>query len=240
MNVSTTLDFSSSRLISNMGAWSSIIFIIYSILTLLIVTMIGGPPVSVAECFSMLNENRITGMLRLDILTVFVMPLYYILFYSLYKVLKPVDNGLVTISAILIFAGVTLFLSAPSTFSYLHLADGYEKAMTEIDKNKFLSAGEAIFSTDIWHGAGTQIGGLLVQTGALIISIFMLRSTVFSKLTAYTGLVMHGFDLAHIIIGFFSISAGNMLMFIAGPLYPVWFLLISLNLFKYSRGLSGN
>ena len=208
---------------------------VYSVLTMLIVTTIGGPPASVEECFALLRENRWTGLLRLDILTIFVMPLYYVLFYSLYKVLKDVDNGLITISVIFIFAGVTLFLAAPSTFSYLYLADGYEGALTEMAKNKFLIAGEAVFSNDIWHGAGAQVGGILVQSGAVIISFFMLRSTVFSKLTAYTGIIMHGFDLAHIIIGFFSVTVGNTFMIIAGPLYPVWFLLISLNLFKHSR-----
>src|SRR5688500_17951739 len=127
-----------NRIIPYLGGWVSIIFMIYSILTMLIVFMIGGPPTSVQECFSMLSENRLKGLLRLDILTIFVMPLYYILFYCLYKVLKPLDNGLLTISTILIFAGVTLFLAAPSTFSYLYLSDGYENASNEMSKFTFL------------------------------------------------------------------------------------------------------
>ena len=223
------------RLIARLGAWSCIIFIIYSILTILIVGMIGGPPASAAETFSILQQNRLAGLLRLDILTVFVMPLYYVLFYSLWKVMRPVENGLITISVILIFAGVTLFLAAPSTFSYLHLSDAYHAAANEIEKNTLLAAGQAVYSTDIWHGAGPQIGGILVQTGALIISILMLRGSIFTKLTAFIGILMHGLDLLHMLIGFFSTSTANLLMFVAGPLYPVWFLLLGLRLFKLSR-----
>jgi hypothetical protein len=230
---SQTID--NNKLVSCLGGWASIIFMIYSLITILIVVVIGGPPASVEECFSMIGDNRMAGLLRLDILTIFVMPLYYILFYSLYKVLKSVDNRLITISVILVFAGVTLFLAAPSTFSYLRLADGYNAAMDDLAKQKFLAAGEAIFSTDIWHGAGPQVGGILVQAGALIISILMLRGNVFSKLTAYTGIIMHGLDLAHIIIGFLSSTFGNMLMIIAGPLYPIWFLMIGLRLFKLCK-----
>jgi hypothetical protein len=228
-------DIKSSSLILQLGGWTCMIFILYSIATMLIVSLIGGPPETVVECFAMLSENKLTGLLRLDILTVFVMPLYYILFYSLYHVLKPYDKGWITISVIFAFAGVTLFLAAPSTFSYLHLSDSYEGALSEIQKNNLLAAGESILATDIWHGAGPRIGGILIQSGALIISLLMLKNTVFSKLTAWTGIVMHGLDLAHIIAGFFSVVAGNMLMIIAGPLYPVWFLLIGLRFFKLSR-----
>src|SRR5687768_1783730 len=186
-NFKTSINIDNNKLIPNLGAWVSIIFMIYSILTMFIVFMIGGPPISVEECFSILREDRFIGLLRLDILTIFVMPLYYILFYCLYRVLKPLDNGLVTISTILVFAGVTMFLAAPSTFSYLHLSNGYASASSEMSKLTFFSAGEAIFSTDIWRGAGARLGGILVQSGALIISVYMLRSTIFSKITAYTG-----------------------------------------------------
>ena len=236
MSIYTTLsNTENTRLIPYLGGWISIIFMIYSILTMIIVFMIGGPPASIKECFTMISEDRLEGLLRLDILTIFVMPLYYLLFYCLYKVLKPLEHDLVTISTILIFAGVTLFLAAPSTFSYLYLSDGYQNASSEMSRLTFLSAGEAIFSTDIWRGAGPQLGGILVQSGALIISILMLRSNLFTKTTALTGIIMHGFDLAHIITGFFFIETGNILMMIAGPLYPIWFLLIGLGFFKLRK-----
>src|SRR5688572_6756470 len=111
------------------GGWVCLALMIYSILIMLIVFLIGGPPESVEENFSIIAENRFIALLRLDILTVFVMPLYYILFYSLFKVMQPVNNGWITISVIFIFAGVTLFLAAPSTFTYLHLADGFGNAV---------------------------------------------------------------------------------------------------------------
>lgn len=223
------------KVIAYSGGWVCLALMIYSILTMLIVFIIGGPPESVEENFSFIAENRFIALLRLDILTVFVMPLYYILFYSLYKVMQPVNNGWITISFIFIFAGVTLFLAAPSTFTYLHLADGFGNAVTETERSKFLSAGEAVMAADIWHGASPQIGGILVQAGAFIISVFMLKGNTFSKLTAYIGIIMHGFDLAHIITAFFSVVTGQMLMIIAGPLYPLWFMLVGIELFKFGR-----
>lgn len=214
------------------GGTACFILLGYSLATLLIMILIGGPPESIEETFSMLHGNKITGLLRLDILTVFVMPLYYLLFYSLYLALRDADDPISTISMILAFAGVTLFLATPSVFSYLHLSDRFVAAISDDQRNHLLAAGESIIASDMWHGTGAKIGGLLLQTGALLISIVMLRTNVFNHATAITGIATHGLDLAHIIAGFFSPSFGNMIMFIAGPLYLIWFPMVGLRLCK--------
>ena len=220
------------RLLYQLGGLTCMILIAYSLIMMLIMVGIGTPPETIEECFSMLQENRLYGLLRLDILTVFVMPLYYLLFYSIYLALKDTNKELLSISTILVFVGLTLFLATPSVFSYLYLSDEYAKAIIESDKNQIIAAGEAILASDMWHGTGAKIGGILMQLGALIISMTMLKSNVFNKLTAYTGIVTHGLDLAHIIIGFFLPTVGIILMAIAGPLYLLWFPLIGIRLFK--------
>jgi hypothetical protein len=63
----------------------------------------------------------------------------------------------------------------------------------------------------------------------------MLRSNVFSKATAWVGVVTHGLDLLHILIAFFLPAAGAGLMFIAGPLYLVWFPLLARDFFRLGR-----
>ena len=208
------------------------ILIVYSLITLLIMSIIGVPPATVEQIFSMLHANRFHGLLRLDILTVFIFPLYYLLFYSLYIALKKADHALVTISTIFAFAGVTLLLATPSVFSYLYLSDKFALATSELQKNQLLAAGESILASDMWHGTGARIGGLLLQLGALLISIVMLKTNVFSRFTALTGIVTHGLDVLHIIIGFFLPAIGSMIMFIAGPLYLLWFPLVGLRLYK--------
>ena len=218
-----------------LGGLSSMILIVYSLATLLIMVFIGGPPETAAECFSMLSENRTFGLLRLDILTVFVMPFYYLLFYSIYIALKKINTDMVTISTILVFTGLTLFLATPSVFSYLHLSDKFAMATSEIQRNQLLAAGEAILASDMWHGTGALIGGILLQAGALMISFCMLKQKVFNKLTAFTGIFTHGLDLAHILVGFFMPSVGVILMAIAGPLYLLWFPLVGVSMFRLSK-----
>lgn len=215
-----------------LGGTACFILVVYSLATLLIMSLIGGPPETVDQTFSLLQDNKLTGLLRLDILTVFVIPFYYLLFYSLYVALKSTDQTISTISMILTFAGVTLFLATPSVFSYLYLSDKFAVATSDFQKNQLLAAGESILASDMWHGTGAKIGGLLLQTGALLLSILMLRSNVFNRSTAITGIATHGLDLAHIFIGFFAPAFGNIIMFIAGPLYLIWFPMVGLRLYK--------
>jgi hypothetical protein len=221
--------------IFKLGAWSCIILMVYSLATILIVSFLGGPPETVSDCFEMLRQNRMQGLLRLDILTVFIMPLYIVIFYAVYLALKEMKPSIASLSSLFIFIGVALFLAAPSVFSYLRLSDSYWGSTTDLERSYFRSAAEAILASDIWNGTGPRIGGLLIQSGATIISILMLRSPHFSRLTAYTGILTHGLDLLHIIIGFFIPALANGIMGVAGILYLFWFAFITIDLFRLIR-----
>lgn len=226
------LNNSSQKAVHWIGGIACFILLGYSLATLLIMTLIGGPPESIEQTFSILHDDKLTGLLRLDILTVFVMPLYYLLFYSLYIALKDSDQSVSAISMILAFTGVTLFLATPSVFSYLHLSDRFAHATSDDQRNQLLAAGESILASDMWHGTGAKIGGLLLQSGALLISILMLRTNIFNRATAIIGIATHGLDLIHIILGFFLPAIGNLIMFIAGPLYLIWFPMVGLRLYN--------
>ena len=226
---------SQHRLIHQLGGWSSYLLLVYSLATILVMALIGPPPETIADCFAMLSDNQLYGLLRLDLLTVFFMPLYFLLFYSLYQALVHINRELLRVSTILVFSGLILFLATPSVFSYLHLSNLYQSAATEVEQNQLLSAGQAILASDMWHGTGARIGGILMQSGALIISVIMLKGGVFNRFTAYTGIVTHGLDLLHILVGFFLPAIGNVMMAVAGPLYLLWFPLIGFRLFKLSR-----
>lgn len=64
----------------------------------------------------------------------------------------------------------------------------------------------------------------------------MLKIQVFSKFIAAAGIVTHGLDLVHIITGFFIPALGDILMFEAGPLYLLWFPVVSARMIRLSSG----
>jgi hypothetical protein len=200
-----------------------------------ILLVIGGQPETAQEGFTMLQNNRLTGMLRLDVLAVFVMPLYYLVFWNIYVIQKKMAGTYAALATLLVFAGLTLFLATPSVFSWLSLSDKFTMATSESQKIQLLAAGEAILASDMWHGSGALIGGLLLQSGALLVSILMLNGKTFGKVTAYVGVATHGLDLAHVLVGFISPQLGIIFMAVAGPLYLVWFPFLARDFFRLSR-----
>jgi hypothetical protein len=73
-----------------------------------------------------------------------------------------------------------------------------------------------------------------VQTGAVLISLVMLRG-VFSKLTAYVGIITHGLDLLHIVFVPFLPKVAAVFMIVAGLGYPVWLWLVGRRLLQLGK-----
>ena len=218
-----------------LGGAITMILLVYSLVTMVLVFTLGGQPLSAQEAFDMLRGNRLVGILRLDVLTTLVMPLYYLLFLGLYIALRKAHAAYAAIALLLGCAGLTLFLAAPSFISWLTLSDKFAAATTGTQKTLLLAAGETILATDMWHSSSSLVGGLLLQTGTLLLSVLMLRSSLFSKLTAWVGVMTHGLDLAHILIGLFFPAAGAILLAIGGTLYLAWFPLLARDFFRLGR-----
>jgi hypothetical protein len=223
------------RGLCRVGGVASWILFAYSLATMVQVLALGGPPTSAAEAFSLLQTNKLVGLLRLDLPTVFAMALYYPVFLGLFAALRNADRVYAGLCAALAFVGVTLVLAAPTALPMLSLSDKHAAATTEAARLQFLAAGEALLASDLWHSSSSLVGGILGQTAAVLISAVMLRSTVFSRTIAWVGIVMHGLDLAHIVLGLFVPVAGFVLMAVAGPLYLVWFPLIGRRMTQLAR-----
>lgn len=218
--------------ICGVSAW---IFVFYSLATMAIFLMISALPSTAAEAFDLLAANRLMGLLRLDALTLLTIPLYYPIFLGIYVGIKKEDIALASLGTLLAFAGITLFLATPSAFSLVPLSEKYASAATAVEQERFLAAGEALMAADMWHGSGAMIGGILMLVAALIVSGVMLRSPKFSRATAYLGIVTHGLDLIRVFIGLFAPQVGTAIMMVAGPLYLIWFPLLSRDFFRLGK-----
>jgi hypothetical protein len=223
------------RVLCKIGGVAAMILLAYSLVTMVVLIVIGGQPGTADEAFTLLKDNRLIALLRLDLLTVAVIPLYYLLFGGLCVALVRSHAAYTALAAVLAFSGITLFLSTPSVFSMVYLGDQYMAATTEVQRTLLLAAGEAILASDMWHSTGAIVGGILIQISALLVSVVMLQGKVFSRATAYVGILTHGLDLAHILVGLFAPVGGVVLMAVAGPLYLIWFPLVGLRLLQLGR-----
>jgi hypothetical protein len=218
------------------GGVAAFVLLAYSLATLVQMVVLGGPPATAAEAFEVLREDRLLGLLRLDLPTALALPFYYLLFLGVFAALRRAEPAATLLSIVLAFAGVTLVLAAPGSLSMLALGDRHAAATSEAARRELLVAGEALLAADMWHSTGAYMGAILLQSGALLVSVAMLRTRVFGRPTAWVGILTHGLDLIHVVLGPFAPGPGVALMAVAGPLYLAWFPMVGRRLLALGRG----
>ena len=94
----------------------------------------------------------------------------------------------------------------------------------------FLAAGQAVLAIHnnaIFAGSGIYLSFLLVSVAGLIISAVMLRSSIFSRGTAYMGVLANGFGLGYYIVVIFAPALVFIPLSISAIFLLIWYLLIS-------------
>jgi hypothetical protein len=218
------------------GAGACVLFILYAVVTIAIFSVITeGYPQNATECFTMIAENRFIALLRLDIVSVVILPFYYVLFFSLYWPLKLENELLATASFVLVVAGTTLFISDVNILAILRLSDKYFSTDSIEYKNQLSAACECLLAQDMWTSANAKIRGIMIETGAVILSVLMVRSNKFIKSAGIIGILAHGFDLTSEIGSIFYPSVKELFKMVGGPLYLIWFVLMIVCFVKLFR-----
>lgn len=231
-----TLD-SAWRGLCKIGGVAALIAVaVFIISTISIITLSAN---TANEYFTLLQNNRLIGLLRLYLLDMIGMALFFPMYLGLYVALRQFNRAYAAIATTLVFAGLTLWfiIATHSAFSMINLSDQYAAATTDESRSQLLAAGEMAIASDMWNSTGATIAGILIQSAAVIISVLMLRSKVFSKVTAYVGILGNGLDLVRININIFVPGMGNIIMVIAGPLIFIWMFLLGRRLYQLGKGV---
>jgi hypothetical protein len=210
-----------------------------AILTYTIALAVLGPkPASVEEYFILQQTNRLASVLRGDFLLILLLAPYFGTFPALWMALRRISPIAATFATLFTFVAVTICFASESTFAMLHLGDLYASATSEAQRSQLLAAGEAVIAADMWNSSGAYVSGILMQGGGVIISLVMLRSKEFSKVTAISGLLGNAFDLIQHVIHPFAPAVSSAFMMVMGPFYLVWFPMLARDLFRLGRGVS--
>jgi hypothetical protein len=195
----------------------------------IIVFIVWPPPQTAMAYFSVFQKNWLIGLLNLDILLLVDNVLGIFLFLSLYVLLRRINETAMLIATVFGLLGIGLYVSSNTSLNMLSLSNQYTAATTEVQKAMFLAAGQAMLS--IFNGTAFYVGSFLGTAALLIIAIVMLRSPVFSKATAYVGIVANvmGFGL------FVPTTIGLLLAVLSVVGLEVWYIMIVRKLFKIGR-----
>lgn len=185
-------------------------------------------PTTAIDWFMLLQNNRLLGLLDLDLLYVADQALLIPIFLALYVALRRANQSYMAVATISGVAGATVYFATNNAFSMLYLSDQYAAATTDAQRSIFLAAGETAIAVSL--GTGWYVFNILSTVALLIVSIIMLQSNIFSKVTAYVGIVASVFGLA-----FFVPELGIYFLLISAFALQIWFLLIARRLYQLGQ-----
>jgi len=175
-----------------------------------------------------LQENPLGGLISLD-LFLFLGNLFSILlFLALFVSLKTINESYALVALTVGLIGVGLLVPSRPLFELYALSKLYIASADGALKDQYLAAGETLLL--LFDGTGWFMNTLLGAISLLISSILMLRSNLYSRITAYVGIVT---NLA--ICGFFIPGIGVLLLFLSLPGYMIWYFLLAKKFFQMSR-----
>jgi hypothetical protein len=207
-----------------------------AILIYTVVMMVLGPkPTSVEEYFMLQQSSRLASVLRGDFLLLLLLAPYFGTFPALWVALRRTSPIAATYATLFTFVAVTICFASESTFALLRLGDQYAAAVSEAQRSQLLAAGEAVIASDMWHSSGAYMSGILLQGGGVIISLVMLRSKEFSKVTAIAGLLGNALDLIQHVLTPFAPLLSATIQMMMGPFYLVWFPMLARDFFRLGR-----
>lgn len=215
---------SNSNWLYKIGGGAALLSLVYFPIQI-IVFLVNPPPDSVLGWFRLFQNNPIIGLLDLDLLLIVDQVLAILIFLALYAALRRAQESLMAISLALGLVSIVLFIASNPAFAMLSLSNQYAAATTEAQRAVFLAAGETMLVT--WQGSAFQVSYVLGSIAVIILSAVMLRSELFSKATAYLGV------LANVIaLGLYVPVIGIYISIFSVVFLWVWYLLIARRLFQ--------
>ncbi len=145
------------------------------------------PPATVEGYFQLFAQSKLLGLLSLDLLYIINNTLLVLIYLALYAVLKPRAPSAVLIALILGLAGIAAYYASNTCFEMMSLASQYNGAVSDLQKNIYLGAGQAMLET--YRGTAFDIYYILNAVTLLIFAVVMLRSREFSRTNAVFGIV---------------------------------------------------
>lgn len=201
-------------------------------ITQIIIFIAWPPPSTVDSYFTLFQNNWLLGLLSLDLLYIVNNILLILIYLALYNALRRTNESFTAIALTFGLVGIAAYFASNTAFEMLSLSNQYAAATTDAQRAMLLGAGEAMLAT--YKGTAFDVYYILNAVAILIFSVVMLRSNVFSKVTAYLGIV------AGVLMSVPSTAGTIGLYFALISLAPwaIWLILFARRLFQLGKNVS--
>jgi hypothetical protein len=199
------------------------------------------PPgtMTAVDWFDLFHENWFMGLRNLGLLpNILTLCLLIPLYLALYGIHRHVNKPYAILALALLLLGVGIYLSNNAAFPMWALSARYAAAATEAQRTLIAAAGEAVLARGEDFTPGAFMGFLFSEAAALLISCVMLRGGIFSKATAWAGILAGACLTVFTIWGTFipgSFELAMLLAGIGGIASIAWNVLTARRLFQLSK-----
>jgi hypothetical protein len=226
--------------IYRLGAVAALLAALFAVLEILITFIPGGERVSpelltVPRWFEQLQANSLLELRNLGLVNIFLTAFGLLLFFALFAVHRKVNPGWAGLALVISAIGGAVFFATNRCFSMLALSNRYAVATDEAQRAALVAAGEAMLAVGQSHTPGTFLAFSLSLIAALLMAWVMLRGGLFSRATAYVGMLGFSFLLVFEILSDFVpalFDAAMIFAMIGGIASLVWYIMVARRLFQ--------
>jgi hypothetical protein len=186
--------------------------------------------VTVVDWFTLFQKHWFVGLRNLGLLNLIGAVLLAPTILAIYASLRRDNEAYAAFGTILFFVGTAVYLASSRAFAMLSLSGQYASATTDAQRALLIAAGQAMLAE-----GQSRAGILLIEFGCLVISAVMLRGKVFSKASAYAGILGNVLLIAFEIILAFVPKVLDVGMVIAGGgglSIMIWYLVVGRRLLQ--------
>jgi hypothetical protein len=200
----------------------------------IVVFVASNPPFdgTAADWFALLSDDRLVGLVDLDLLLVADNVLLIPILLALYVLLRRAQASVMLLATAFGFTSVAMYIATNPAVEMASLADTYAGAATEAERASALAAAETLLAT--WQGTAFQTAYLVGSLAGIAIGAVMLRSGVFGRPTAYMAILGNAIGL-----GLYLPEIGVYVSVFSVLFLEVWYVLVARRLFVLGRDAAG-
>ncbi|NMC80388.1 MAG: hypothetical protein GYA59_13595 [Chloroflexi bacterium] len=208
------------------------------------VSLFSGPMplASAADWFALLQNRPLIGAAFLAVFDLVDYALVGLMLLAVCAAFWQSHKSAAAIALASGLVGIATSFASNITLPMFSLSQQYAAATSEAQRAMLLAAGQALLAlnnpTGLYPGTGAYLSLLLLAIAGLIVSVLMLRSRLFSRATAYVGLLASACDLVYGVTFAFAPFLTVYLLASGGLLLMIGHILVGLRLWRLAHAIS--
>jgi len=193
------------------------------------------------DWFTLFRTNWLFGLRALGLINIISLTISLSLYFALFAVHRHVFPAYAGLAVIIYVVGTAIYIANNAAVPMFVLSYKFAAVATDAQRTLLAAAGEAIIARGADFAPGSFISFFFTEIAGLAFSFIMLRSRIFSRVTAYTGIL--GFILLSVytIWSVFIPALFDEAMIVAmvgGLLRIAWYILIARRLLQLGKGIT--